>query len=75
MHFATLRGGISAHYEPVDLPLTELKAACSRKGISFGKIQEQPAADFVYCDIGETVLIDGQQGAIQEKANIHPLAR
>jgi len=35
-----LRGGLSKNYEPINLPVTELKAACERMQIPFRKAQE-----------------------------------
>ena len=56
----SVRGGISATYEPIDMPLRELKGACEREGIPHGKAKPNERLDgkgeFIYCDIGVTIL-------------------
>ena len=48
MHYGTIRGGLSQHYEDVLEPVKRLKLACGTAGFEFGK-------DLFVCDIGETV--------------------
>jgi N-acyl-phosphatidylethanolamine-hydrolysing phospholipase D len=50
MHYGTLRGGISAHYEDVRQPPRDWKEACEKAGLSRG-------SDIMLCDIGETVVV------------------
>jgi L-ascorbate metabolism protein UlaG (beta-lactamase superfamily) len=50
MHYGTLRGGISGHYEDVRLPPKDWKAACEKVGLTWG-------SDISVCDIGETVVV------------------
>lgn len=61
---SSVRGGLSANYEPIDVPLKELKAACERKGLAHGKageVQSDGQGEFVFCDIGQTVRVKGRQ--------------
>jgi L-ascorbate metabolism protein UlaG (beta-lactamase superfamily) len=50
MHYGTLRGGISAHYEDVRQPAKDWKEACEKAGLLWG-------SDIILCDIGETVVV------------------
>jgi N-acyl-phosphatidylethanolamine-hydrolysing phospholipase D len=49
MHYGTVRGGISAHYEDVRLPPKAWKDACEKVGLTWG-------TDIILCDIGETIV-------------------
>jgi N-acyl-phosphatidylethanolamine-hydrolysing phospholipase D len=50
MHYGTLRGGISGHYEDVHQPLIDWKAAGEKAGLAW-------RSDIMLCDIGETVVV------------------
>jgi N-acyl-phosphatidylethanolamine-hydrolysing phospholipase D len=50
MHYGTLRGGISAHYEDVRLPPKDWRQACEAAGLEWGE-------EIMLCDIGETVVV------------------
>jgi N-acyl-phosphatidylethanolamine-hydrolysing phospholipase D len=51
MHYGTVRGGISGHFEDVRDPPKWWKAACEEAGLVWGQ-------DIDLCDIGETVIVD-----------------
>lgn len=51
MHYGTVRGGISAHYEDVRDPPRRWKEASERAGLKWGE-------EAALCDIGETILVD-----------------
>lgn len=51
MHYGTLRGSLSAHYEDVREPPARWKAACLEQGLRWGE-------EIFLCDIGETVIVE-----------------
>jgi len=51
MHYGTVRGGISEHYEDVLEPPVRFREACEKEGLKWGE-------DARLCDVGETVLVD-----------------
>lgn len=61
MHHGTLRGGISGAYEPIDWPVKELKAACTRESVTYNRIVDDTPikADnaFLVCDVGRTLIV------------------
>lgn len=50
MHYGTVRGGLSAHYEEVTEPPRRWEEACKKAGLNWGE-------EVGLCDIGETVVV------------------
>lgn len=50
MHYGVIRGGISAHYEPVDDPPRVWKEAAEAEGL-------WETGECGLCDVGETVCV------------------
>lgn len=50
MHYGTVRGGISAHFEDVREPPLRWKAACEKAGLGWGE-------EICVCDLGDTVVV------------------
>jgi len=50
MHYGTIRGGLSAHYEDVREPPRRWKECCEEAGLKWGE-------EIGLCDLGETVAV------------------
>ncbi|KAF2101859.1 Metallo-hydrolase/oxidoreductase, partial [Rhizodiscina lignyota] len=50
MHYGTIRGNLSAHYEDVREPPKQWKECCEKAGLKWGQ-------EIGLCDIGETLLV------------------
>lgn len=61
----SIRGGVSAAFEPIDAPVFELREACERNGVELRRTRspapETGAGEFVLCSVGQTLLCQGEK--------------